>query len=345
MVGDYTLKRQFEFDFMRSIAILLILLTHLPGYGIGSLTSINEFFHVGHLGLGLFIFMSGYLLYATTSNLKSGNIFSFYKKKLIRIYPLYLIALISFFITFELIFKDIGFDFALPFKASFTSYLIHFLGAQVLLAPEYVTPILTLWYIGLILLYYLLYPVLVIKSRNLNDIVLRSIFIVVIFAALHVLFNIIEVRFFYYYFVFITGIISSHKNIFSNMNFSRFIPIMLILYISTFPVFRRMSSLNIFGEIFIIYMLVVPFIFLTYYAGRKISQISSVRLQNFFLLVSTSSYCVYLFHRPILALFYSAGLMLNPYIGGLAVLLLGIPATFVIGYYIQISESKLLHKK
>jgi peptidoglycan/LPS O-acetylase OafA/YrhL len=337
-------ERLIEFDFMRSAAIALVLLQHLPDYGISSLVPIREFFHFAHLGLGLFIFISGYLLYNNNSHIRLSNIFTFYKKRLIRIYPLYLTALVSFFLVFEIVSIYFGFDFVSAFNRSLTSYLIHFFSAQVLLAPGYVNPLLTLWYIGLIVLYYLLYPVLVIRCRNINDIFIRSVIIFLIFAGLHVSFNIIEERFFYYYFIFITGIICSDKKVFSHVNFNKAIPAVLLLYISTFLVYDYFYELNIFTKLFILYITIMSFTFLMFYTGRSVLSVSSGRLQNIFLLISTSSYCVYLFHRPIISLFYGAGQLLSPMMSDFVILFVSIQATFIIGYYIQIAEYRI-HSK
>lgn len=337
-------ERLLEFDFMRSVAIVLVLLQHLPDYGIGSLVPIRDHFHFAHLGLGLFIFISGYLLYNNNPHIRLSSVFTFYRKRLIRIYPLYLTALISFFLIFEIVSVYLGFDFVSVFNRNLISYIIHVFSAQVLLAPRYVDPLLTLWYIGLIVLYYLLYPVLIIGSRSLNDIFLRSIVIFLLFGGIHVFFQIIDERFFYYYFIFITGIILSHKKTFSHANFNRSIPVMLLLYISTFLVYDYLNELHMFTKLFILYITIMSFIFLIFYTGRSLLRISSGRLQNIFLAISTSSYCVYLFHRPILSLFYGASLALDPILSDLVILFVSIPATFIIGYYIQVAEYRLHNK-
>jgi len=337
-------ERLLEFDFMKSVAIVLVLLQHLPDYGIGLLVPIRDYFHFAHLGLGLFIFISGYLLYNNNPHIRLSNVFTFYRKRLIRIYPLYLAALVSFFLIFEIVSVYLGFDFVSAFNRNLISYIIHVFSAQVLLAPKYVEPLLTLWYIGLILLYYLLYPVLIIRSRSLNDIFLRSIVIFLIFGGVHVFFHVIDERFFLYYFTFITGIIVSNKKIFSHAKFNRSIPVVLLLYISTFLVYDYLNELNIFTRLFILYITIMSFTFLMFYTGRSLLHISSGRLQNIFLAISTSSYCVYLFHRPILSLFYGASLVLGPTVSGLVVIFVSIPATFIIGYYIQIAEHRLHNK-
>ncbi len=93
-------------DWMRAVAILVILFHHLPGYTFNyynlnnfgtplDLSIINVFNR--YIGLSLFVFTSGYLL-----NLRKNHSFGldetkkFIFKRWIRIFPLYLIALVAF---------------------------------------------------------------------------------------------------------------------------------------------------------------------------------------------------------------------------------------------------------
>jgi hypothetical protein len=68
---------------------------------------------------------------------------------------------------------------------------------------------LTLWFIGIIVIYYLIYIVLNLL-RSIKWIILASIAILFVFVGLNGFFGLVENRFFLYYFMFIVGIIIAH---------------------------------------------------------------------------------------------------------------------------------------
>ena len=89
-------------DFLRALAIVFVLLDHLPDYKIPFLGIFSPYF--GRFGVGLFIFVSGYLMFLTNRSFHSTHdILEFYKKRARRIFPLYLIALLVFFVLYGLL--------------------------------------------------------------------------------------------------------------------------------------------------------------------------------------------------------------------------------------------------
>jgi hypothetical protein len=75
-----------------------------------------------------------------------------------------------------------------------------------LLSPEFTDPILTLWYIGLILTFYLVFGFL---YKSVKSPVYLAVAVVLIFAlafSLRLEWGIIGRRFFYYFFIFAAGI-------------------------------------------------------------------------------------------------------------------------------------------
>ena len=57
---------------------------------------------------------------------------------------------------------------------SLDNMIIHTFGLQILLSPAYATPLLTLYFIGLIVIFYLLYPFLIKFSQNVKEFLLIS---------------------------------------------------------------------------------------------------------------------------------------------------------------------------
>src|SRR5574344_730338 len=97
-IGIETMKNKIiAFDFLRALAIAMIIPAHLSNflsftYLKLALYAVDPF--VANMGLGLFIFMSGYLLYYNNHSIRSlEDVFDFYKKRLLRIFPLYWAAL------------------------------------------------------------------------------------------------------------------------------------------------------------------------------------------------------------------------------------------------------------
>ncbi|MGC9195160.1 MAG: acyltransferase family protein [Syntrophobacteraceae bacterium] len=93
--------------------------------------------------LGTFVFVSGYLLGRTRINATSSGIVSFYSKRILRIYPLYLCAILLFFV----------------FRISDGTTLLK---ASMLISMFYGPSPPTLWFITMIIAYYAIAPLLII---------------------------------------------------------------------------------------------------------------------------------------------------------------------------------------
>ena len=105
------------FDFLRALAIIMIIPAHLSNYLFSSygklmLYAFDPYF--ANMGLGLFIFMSGYLLYYNNHSIRSlEDVFDFYKKRLLRIFPLYWAALAVLYWYFRICFQ-VRFGICIP---------------------------------------------------------------------------------------------------------------------------------------------------------------------------------------------------------------------------------------
>ena len=145
------------FDFLRALAIIMIIPAHLSNFLFSTYSKLGLYAfdpYFANMGLGLFIFMSGYLLYYNNHSISSfQNILSFYRKRLLRIFPLYWAALAAFILVFSVFAPKLNSGFLFPNAQNvfgFFNVLIHILGLQIFLAPAYASPMLTLYFIGLI---------------------------------------------------------------------------------------------------------------------------------------------------------------------------------------------------
>jgi peptidoglycan/LPS O-acetylase OafA/YrhL len=210
-------KRLPELDILRIISILIVvILIHIPNnyaypffivyspYGGFLLHTLGI-----HVAMGSFVFLSGFGLYLNKNNRNinsTSKLFAFLKKRVLRIFPLYWIALILFIIFLG--YLDMDFFFLLA----------HFFGMQMIVAPIYGWPILTLWFIGIIVIYYLIFIVLSFTG-SIKRLIPTSLVILFLFAILNIYTGLVEYRFFYYYLFFILGIISA--NIYTSSQYTQ----------------------------------------------------------------------------------------------------------------------------
>lgn len=97
-------RRLFGIDLIKAVAIILIILIHLSQ--IIDISMLSPIFnYIIFIGVGLFVFASGFLLYSYNPNVEGWQgIGSFFKKRLVRIFPLYWVALMFAFIVTPVLF-------------------------------------------------------------------------------------------------------------------------------------------------------------------------------------------------------------------------------------------------
>ncbi|MDD4566795.1 Fucose 4-O-acetylase [Methanoculleus chikugoensis] len=204
------MNRIIVLDGVKAGAILLIVFIHLYNYlvyhpftGHHGLIAL-----LSSLALAGFTFVSGYTIYANNSVIRTREeIIRFYRKRVLRVYPLYVVALATFFICFQVL------RFFPPLDLSLIEWLINAFCLQVLLAPAFTDPVFTLWFIGFIVLLYLLYPAIIMFSRTTIGTILISGGIFALLAALHLTLNIVDVRLLQYYFFFVAGIVAARSGV------------------------------------------------------------------------------------------------------------------------------------
>ena len=371
-----------EFDVMRIIAILIVvILIHIPlSYAYCFYLDLTQFgvFMVNNVGIyvamGSFVFVSGFGLYLNPNNRNlnsSSRIFTFLKKRFIRIFPLYWIAIILF--LFFVGYLDIN-----PFYL-----LFHLLVLQIIVAPLFGPPMLTLWFIGIIVIYYLIYIVLN-QFDSLKWIIPASIAILFFFVFLNWIFGLVENRFFLYYLLFIFGIITalvytSPKYYQVKERLSKIRPPVLLLiplfaailgyiaftflsefcysyFISQYGTYNlhfiwelNLNFFQLAQAILLINLIIISFIIFAI-------SLSNLIFRGFGLVFSTdkillavsmtayATYAVYLFHRIFLAIFTSImtfGLGVNMLAReNLYIVLLFVPFIFLFSYLIQMAYDR-----
>ena len=362
---------------LRILSILMVVfLIHIPlSYAYYFYFDLDQFsvFLVNNVGIyvsmGSFVFVSGFGLYLNPNNRRINSVkklTTFLKKRFIRVFPLYWIAIVLFLFF-------VGYSTIDPLYL-----LFHFLGMQIIVAPNFGPPMLTLWFIGIIVIYYLIYIVLN-SLGSIKRIIPASVAILFLFVFLKGFFGLVEYRFFLYYFIFIAGIVTAH--IYTSPLYNRFkerlreIPRVVLLLVPlstailglitfqfltqfTYSTFiSEYGNYNLYfiletnpdffqlaGIIFLINLIIIAFIIFTIsslnfifrtfrliFSKRKIESIVSV--------IAYSTFGVYLFHRVFLGIF--TFLMTNELnidmreLDNYYIVLIFVPFIFLFSYLIQ----------
>jgi peptidoglycan/LPS O-acetylase OafA/YrhL len=281
-------KRLPEFEVVRAVSIVLLLIHHsgfysleFPGISLEGLSPYLEAFL-----LGCFFFIAGYLMEVSLQK-SGGNFSGFLQSRLIKIYPPYLAAFALYVFVLGNGFKS-KFDLA-----------VWLTGLQFIFSPSITKPLLTLWYVGAILLFYALFLVLWKAVPKAISLIAASIVLFVLAYTLHRATDLIDVRFFKYYFVFLTGLLLARLKATDNVLSSRWTAGKTILAVLggwsfTLALRAEAGPVSLF-YIAASYVFIVSVVILLFTVVAKLSIVSVWRWVTS---VSYASYFVYLFHRP-----------------------------------------------
>ena len=345
-------KRQIGlFDKLRAFAILIILFHHLPAhsfdfYRINVMGRCYDFHFLNHLNryfaLSIFTFMSGYLLeYRYPILGKSIDIRKFFVRRYVRVYPLYLLSLLIYFLIFTQ-FIDLN----------FCTVITNCLGLQIIFARAKCLPVMTLWYIGLIFTYYIIFVLEKIFVKNIKSCIIFLFALAAIVISIKAFFGIGDKRLLLYLPIFMAGIWSNRIGVLKRVR-SSWIIIIAILLASIIIFYFRFAYHSIYTsgikpalfslvslETFILVNLImICFVFWSIALFNSSNGRNPSKIISF---ISYSSYATYLFHRPVWWLMTKA---YNPH-GKFEILAymmgLGIPLAVLTGYYAQSLYDKYL---
>lgn len=183
-----------EFEALRGLAILLLLALHSevfdPLFFGEALKELALF--VASFLLGAFFFLAGY--FAEVSLGKPGtSAWKFIWSKFIRIYPPYWFALALFI-------------FVMGVSLKRNDTVVYVLNLQATFSPVFVKPVLTLWYISMLVVFYILYGVMLLSIRSSLWLVIAAVTVYVSAYLAHITWGLFDPRFFQYYFIFLAGI-------------------------------------------------------------------------------------------------------------------------------------------
>ena len=318
-----------EFDLLRALAIIMLMFHHSEAYGLTlfgfSLENLNPYFE-GIL-LGIFFFISGYFAARSFQKENKGSI-RFFFSRLLRIFPPYLLAVFLYI-------------YVLGFTLKKNDLIVYLTGTHFIFAPNYAKPILTLWYIGAIILFYFIFGILLANLRSTRALIIGSTLVFAAAYILHQWTGLLDERFYKYYIVFLAGILFVNLPYLSSwLSGEQVWPKFILAILASF-VFSQVLALSsispyyIFGVVFFI----ISWVILLFGLATKVRSQGMLKLAGY---ISYASYFAYLIHRPLWAWLIGV-FSVND--GRTQVFFKVLPASlvvFILSYYLQYGYDRLL---
>uniref|UniRef100_B8HS92 Acyltransferase 3 n=1 Tax=Cyanothece sp. (strain PCC 7425 / ATCC 29141) TaxID=395961 RepID=B8HS92_CYAP4 len=315
-------QRNYTVDFLRTVSILYIIAYwHLFGYT-EALPGYRNIFTSGLkvIVLATFVFISGFLLSKGSMSLAPKQVLGFYQKRLVRIYPLYLLALVLLKLT----------------DATYGSGI----KAALLISMFDPPAIRTLWFITMIMFFYVIAPCLIYQARNIFKFGLLASFVMLLFGMFHLVINPIDTRLVMYFPAFALGILFQTQASFRQYCLQNKLHLGILLLLS-FLLSLVPTQSDFIGSLLLIPLTISGVLCLFTYSEPWVNQLPLKEAVTF---LSYASFCMYLFHRVIfhwaIALFYPQ----NPILQCLYLFLVCIPLTIAIGWLIQKSYDWMLSR-
>ncbi|HWQ20418.1 MAG TPA: acyltransferase [Methanotrichaceae archaeon] len=330
---------------LRAIGIFLVVVSHLPYFiESESLSRLAPLLAV--LGLSLFFFVSGYAIHTNAPQLNcSRDALIFFKRRLIRVYPLFLLASAVWIIIryFEM-------GPSLLVKYFSVDYLVYLLNLAYILQPRFGFGT-DYWFIGAILLCYVIYILLGMSHKSSRDLLLRSIAVTALLLACRAAFNILSSRVLTFSCIFILGVLAAEAGIFRRrwimaagiIGFA----VTLSLFIQSFGIVfpdDQILSMGSTGYVLAYYSNVLVLMFSFCVLSYRAVQLLAMRGLVFGILsgIGYGAYSTYLFHTALLKLMALAlaavGIPHPAY--GLCLVVVGVPLSLLSGYCIQRGEAR-----
>jgi hypothetical protein len=271
----------------------------------------------------------------------------------LRIYPLYVPALFLFILMFHYLALCHRLDFA----PVWLNTLVHLVGGHALLYPK-VSQSLTLWYIGLIIPLYLCFIAIASCKTRLQRLLVIVGLAVILFTT-HGVFGIIDVRMFLHYPVFIAGILAHRMGILSSRRIGKWLALAASLAcVGSYAAYKALWLVPVRNHLCgtwlwecapslaLITLLMVSGATFGLWASSWLRTRISSKARGLMLFLSTGSYGVYLYHRPILGFAAWCIETLTDWSASLriAIFPLLLVVVLYVGYGIQSLEKRILQR-
>lgn len=314
-------NRIIGFDIARAVSIIWVVMYHSLDYS-------NLWYHhsavktLTYASLAIFTFLSGYLLASRYDFEGKDCLKLFYRKRFVRFYPLFFIS--------SLLLCLIGFN-----------TWFNTVKGLVGISPFWMPHPRTMWYCAMLIFLYFITPFW--SKGGLWRQISKFAFTMVIIAGIHLVFQSVEPRTFFYFPFYFAGIIIAQYGYDRYMGILKsksnvVVSIILFLIILGWQIVTNNSLLKWSNSILGMYAFMSLYVF----GGEQLKN------KKFFIsvisLLSYASLCIYLFHREVDEVLLKICHPDNPYVMFCYVGILGLMITIPQAYYIQKGYDTIIHK-
>ena len=277
-------KRISYLDNARALCMLWVVgIYHMRGY-LGVTLSIQGdiiFNNITIAALGTFTFLSAFFL--RKKQIKSHrDILLFYKKRLVRVYPFFLLSSVLFLIL-----------------RSFTS-VFSFITCLLGVCPFFEPVPITLWFISMLLFFYFLTPI-ILYIKNTHGLLCSVIIPIILFLLMYVLNTIhfvsVDRRWFIYFPIYFCTLLLS-KDLKKNKSILVFLVSAFILFIICIP------DIYIWAEQYIIMQWLIAIVGIIIVVTTSFYIDRFKHISNILSYISYGSMVSYLFHRQFFGIMY-----------------------------------------
>lgn len=273
-------------DNVRALCMIWIVgIWHLSEYCGRSISNIYAQ-NVTYGVLGVFTLISGLMMGRYKNRILSlTDAMEFYKKRLLRIYPLFAISCTSLFVLYLL--RNI------QFVSSVSQYLLSMIGLSIVFSPAPQT----VWYVSMLLLFYFLTPVFLYNTKgNKLSIIIRFAVVYGVFLLLSVMkIASVDERLFMLFPVYCIGLMMNTETISKKCTNRLRLWVGIIAFLGMSAVQTQLGEMA--AGIKIVYTIGVIVFFSMFV--MEIGTIIPGRLEALLGKISYASMCAYLFHRQI----------------------------------------------
>lgn len=313
-------KRLLGFDLVRVMAIFVVIgIYHNLNYAGMYLEPAVRV--LVYSSLGVFTFISAFLLASRYSFEGKTEILTFYKKRVLRIFPLFIIS--SILLVF------IGLNAWVP-------TIKGLIGISPFWAPHPTT----MWYVAMLISLYLITPFVV--RGSVKNQCLKAISVMTIVGLIQIVFGTVVPRTFNYYTVYLLGLLLGRNYYEPTMSFLHSKKTLIVSLVWMALVVVVFLTKNVYLKSFSSVVGIIALLNLSLLIAEKLH--TSRFFTKSITVLSYASFCAYLFHREVIwALFkiYKPAGSLPVF---LEVLLIGVPLSFFCAFYIQTLYDRVLNR-
>ena len=315
-------KRILGFDLVRVVAIFVVIgIYHNFGYascGLGGDPAVRV---LVYSSLGVFTFISSFLLASKYAFAEKVEVLAFYKKRVLRIYPLFVVS--------SLLLVIIGINTWVPT-----------LKGLVGISPFWGPHPKTMWYVAMLISLYIITPFVI--RGGLKVQCYKAVAVMALIGLIEIIFGTVVPRTFNYYTVYMVGLLLGRNYYEQTMKLLRSKKTLLISLVWMILVVVVFLTKNNYLKSISSVIGIIALLNLSLFTVEKLS--ASRFFTESVTALSYASFCAYLFLREVIWVMFQVYKPQGSMQIFLYVLIVGVMLSFFCAYWIQKGYDKLLEK-